>query len=137
MAELKVVNKPANVPTLTLAKPQVQPSLKVTTAQPSQQIASVGTIDNQQPVTQKMSLQQFAQTIKDKYPQYASVDDTELAQKVLAKYPQYQSKVDVPTPEAPPDTTGDRSKGFFGRLGDDLKKRYSNLQESNQLVKDE
>lgn len=40
---------------------------------------------------------EFAQTIKQKYPQYASIPDADLADKVLAKYPQYQSDI---TPDA-------------------------------------
>lgn len=46
---------------------------------------------------------QFAESIKKKYPQYAGVDNATLTQKMLAKYPQYQSKVTTaPTaPQAP------------------------------------
>lgn len=40
-----------------------------------------------------MTPQQFAQSIKAKYPQYQNVDDVELAQKMVAKYPQYASQV--------------------------------------------
>lgn len=41
-----------------------------------------------------MTIQEFGQTIKYKYPQYKNVDDTQLAQTMLKKYPEYQSKVD-------------------------------------------
>lgn len=40
-----------------------------------------------------MTTLEFAQRIKSKYPQYASVNDDELAQKMLTKYPQYQSQI--------------------------------------------
>jgi hypothetical protein len=38
---------------------------------------------------------QFAQSIKAKYPQYANVDNNTLTQKMLAKYPQYATRVQV------------------------------------------
>ncbi len=41
-----------------------------------------------------MNLQEFGQSVKTKYPQYTSIDDTELANKVLEKYPQYQRAID-------------------------------------------
>lgn len=40
-----------------------------------------------------MSPQEFAQSIKAKYPQYKDKDDVELAKAMVAKYPQYSSKV--------------------------------------------
>lgn len=40
-----------------------------------------------------MTPQEFAASIKAKYPQYASIDDNELTQRMLSKYPQYQSVV--------------------------------------------
>lgn len=43
----------------------------------------------------KMSVQDFAAKIKEKYPSYASVGDSDLVQKIVAKYPQYQSQVDL------------------------------------------
>lgn len=44
---------------------------------------------------------QFAQTIKQKYPQYKDVDDSQLADMVISKYPQYQSRLNETTQEAP------------------------------------
>lgn len=41
-----------------------------------------------------MNPQDFAQKIKNKYPQYKDVDDIELARKIVQKYPQYSSQVD-------------------------------------------
>ena len=43
---------------------------------------------------EKISAQQFAQSIKAKYPQYKDVDDNVLAEKMIAKYPQYAEKVE-------------------------------------------
>ncbi len=42
---------------------------------------------------QLLTPEQFAQSIKAKYPDYASVPDAELAAKMLEKYPEYRSKV--------------------------------------------
>jgi len=41
-----------------------------------------------------MTLKEFGQKVKSKYPQYQDMDDEEVGQKVLAKYPQYQSQID-------------------------------------------
>lgn len=43
-----------------------------------------------------MNPDQFAETIKAKYPQYQNVDNATLTQKIIAKYPQYASKVQMP-----------------------------------------
>ena len=43
----------------------------------------------------KYSTQEFAQIIKQKYPQYADVEDSALVSKILEKYPQYSSSVDL------------------------------------------
>ncbi len=48
--------------------------------------------------TQKLTLDQFAQQIKAKYPAYQSVDNATLTQKMLAKYPVYVDKVDLGGP---------------------------------------
>lgn len=153
MATLKVTSQPANQPTLVptvrqatpqplagvastpvqprlasqvASQPASQPTLAPTVAStPSMQpaITSVGTADNQRPVTPKLSLAEFAQTIKKKYPQYQNVDDTELATKILEKYPEYKSKVIVPEAPTPADSGNlftDIVEGFakpFARLG--------------------
>ena len=51
-----------------------------------------------------MNYTQFAQRIKNKYPQYQDIDDLELANKVISKYPQYQQVVEFDTTsiEQPP-----------------------------------
>lgn len=48
----------------------------------------------------KLSSDQFAQSIKAKYPAYKAVDNAVLTQKMLAKYPQYSAKVNF-TPATP------------------------------------
>lgn len=49
-----------------------------------------------------MTLEQFGQKIKAKYPQYSSLSDTDVANKVIAKYPQYKSSViETPPTENP------------------------------------
>jgi GNAT superfamily N-acetyltransferase len=42
----------------------------------------------------KKSVQEFAQAIKAKYPQYKDIDDYTLAKKIVAKYPQYADAVE-------------------------------------------
>lgn len=44
---------------------------------------------------EKMTWQEFAQSIKRKYPDYAEVDDKDLAERMLAKFPDYQEAVDT------------------------------------------
>jgi hypothetical protein len=129
MAGLQVVSAPQNQPVLN-SKVQSQPvnqpafSPRVVTrptqpafnpqvqSQPQNQprITSIGTAAEQRPYTQKLSLDEFAQTIKQKYPEYADRDNATLAQAMLAKYPQYQDKVYMPQP---PQQEGERGiKGF-------------------------
>lgn len=50
-----------------------------------------------------MSLAQFGQTIKAKYPDYASIPDEEIGRRMLTKYPEYADRVDqgTPQPESP------------------------------------
>jgi len=56
------------------------------------------------------TLEQFGQTIKAKYPQYADLSDTDLAQRVIKKYPQYQSQIDD-SPQIQQEEFG----GFFNK----------------------
>lgn len=44
---------------------------------------------------EKKTVQEFAESIKNKYPQYAEMDDIELTEKILAKYPQYKDMVEL------------------------------------------
>lgn len=55
------------------------------------------------------TLEQFGQTIKAKYPQYANLPDTDVAQRVIEKYPQYQSQITTEQPQQ----LEEKSGGFF------------------------
>lgn len=46
-----------------------------------------------------MDYNEFAERVKEKYPQYNNIDNYELAQKVVAKYPVYKDKVSFETPK--------------------------------------
>lgn len=50
---------------------------------------------------QQMSSDQFAESVKAKYPQYKNIDNTTLTQKMIAKFPQYKSRVSMAAPPAP------------------------------------
>ena len=41
----------------------------------------------------QLTLEEFGQNIKAKYPEYARFSDTDIANRVLAKYPQYKSSI--------------------------------------------
>ena len=74
----------------------------------------------------QMTLQQFGQKIKAKYPEYNSFSDEDIANKVIAKYPQYKDQItSTPPPPAtspsaaqPPQPTGVRDTilNFFRPL---------------------
>jgi len=55
----------------------------------------------------KLTVDQFAQKIKAKYPQYKDVNDSVLVEKIIAKHPEYKERVNVqqtqtaPTSEMP------------------------------------
>lgn len=44
---------------------------------------------------EKMTIEQFGVTIKQKYPAYSSYSDAEVGQKMIVKYPQYKDKIKV------------------------------------------
>lgn len=48
-----------------------------------------------------MTLDEFGQHIKSKYPEYNDLDNTDLANKVLTKYPEYKDMVDSSANSAP------------------------------------
>jgi len=72
-----------------------------------------------------MDKQQFAQQIKQKYPQYASINDDVLVDSILKKYPQYQSKIKEPV--------GSETAQDFLNVGQDIlqsaTKRAENISE--------
>ena len=47
-----------------------------------------------------MTIEQFGQEVKKKYPQYQDVPDAELGQQVIEKYPQYQRALSVDKPSS-------------------------------------
>lgn len=53
-----------------------------------------------------MTIEEFGQTIKQKYPQYSDIADAELGEKMLTKYPQYQDLVKQ-------DVAGEKVGGFL------------------------
>ena len=67
-----------------------------------------------------MTITEFGQSIKQKYPQYQDIGDDELGQKMLAKYPQYSDMVDKNSsvPIATPPATPQPQKTFAQKAGD-------------------
>jgi len=62
-----------------------------------------------------MTIEQFGQTIKAKYPQYQSMNDADVGQKVLDKYPQYQSQIDNNTPVVPKENILDKAANAINK----------------------
>lgn len=65
-----------------------------------------------------MNYNEFAEKIKEKYPEYKDFDNKELSQKIIAKYPEYESKVtfdDIETKKTNP--VADFGKGVVQGLG--------------------
>lgn len=79
-----------------------QPQIPQPTAQPEMQQAAG---------PQKISVDDFAQKIKDKYPDYAEIDNVELTNKMIAKYPEYADKVEMNIQEPQRETFGQQLKG--------------------------
>lgn len=46
----------------------------------------------------KLTIEQFAQKVKAKYPEYKDVNDSVLVEKMVAKYPEYKDRVSYSTP---------------------------------------
>ena len=49
----------------------------------------------------KYSVQEFAELIKTKYPDYAEMDDLELTKSIVSKYPEYETQIDFETDTEP------------------------------------
>ncbi len=60
----------------------------------------------------KLTTDEFAESVKTKYPQYKDVDNATLTTKMLEKYPQYSEKVETGTP-----TVSEPKKGIIGKIG--------------------
>lgn len=73
-----------------------------------------------------MNIAEFGQTIKQKYPQYANIDDAELGKKVLEKHPEYSDRITVENPDA---THGviDAFKKGFQNAGESIKQSGEEL----------
>ncbi len=96
----RVLTAPAQAPTLApkvITQPQ-QPVLNAQVqTQPQQgKIASTGTADNQQPYTQKLSVDEFAQLVKSKFPEYENQDNATLVKAILDRHPEYSDRIYVP-----------------------------------------
>ena len=65
-----------------------------------------------------ITLKELGKKTKLKYPEYQNIDDVELGRKIAEKYPEYQSSLSDYKPQ---------NKGFFGRVGEDLKKRAGDV----------
>ena len=44
---------------------------------------------------QLLSIDEFAEKIKSKYPEYQDMDNLELSTKIIEKYPEYADQVDL------------------------------------------
>lgn len=53
----------------------------------------------------KVSIEKFAQSVKQQYPAYKDINDTLLTQKILEQYPQYKKMVDFSPPQPTPTET--------------------------------
>lgn len=76
------------------------PQPQIVVNKPGQQQKALPTIQVKRP-DGKMSVQQFGQQIKTKFPQYQDRDDSQLGEAFLAKYPQYSNSVAIPQAPVP------------------------------------
>lgn len=66
---------------------------------------------------------EFSKQIKEKYPEYANIDDEKLAKAMVEKYPVYKEQVSF----KPSEPVRPRSKGLFSPMtNDDIKEYYQN-----------
>jgi hypothetical protein len=79
-----------------ITKPGFDPNAPYQTVLKFDPNAPYSRADDGQGSPQQMTLEQFGQRIKSKYPQYANLSDVDIAAKVLAKYPQYISVIASP-----------------------------------------
>lgn len=93
------VNAPSaiqNIVSQAQKSPQLQQSFQQAFAPQPKQTQVQQPTEMQQPSTGKLSVDDFAQKIKTKYPEYDKVDNTELTQKMIEKYPEYRDKIELP-----------------------------------------
>ena len=76
--------------------------------------------------TKQLTIEQFGQTIKAKYPAYSSKGDAEVGQAMLKKYPQYQSRI-MQGPKTTASLVEPKEPGYFSRVGGEYKKAGENI----------
>lgn len=76
------------------------------------------------------SIEEFGRKLKEKYPQYGSIDDRELGLKMLEKHPEYKDRVFDTDPDTQAKIAGvnTETRGVF----DAVKKGFSNIKEGIQ-----
>ena len=74
--------------------------------------------------TAKMTLAQFGQAVKARFPVYETQDDEELAKKVLEKYPVYAEKIAAP----------EEQPGFWKGLGRAIVEPFARIGASAKMV---
>jgi len=77
---------------------------------------------------EKLSIEQFGATIKEKYPQYSGLSDAEIGAKTLARYPEYSSR--VATPELEKTGFVQDIKGIGTGIKESFNKRKEGIGES-------
>ena len=63
-----------------------------------------------------MNYIEFAQNIKNKYPQYENIDDVELANKIIKKYPQYESQVTFDNIQPPVEEQSEQKQTLVDKI---------------------
>jgi len=76
------------------------------------------------------SVQDFAKRIKEKYPNYANLDDLELSRRIVSKYPQYKDKVNLPP------VTGEDISKIAHQFGLTITSGKRSSQEQKKLIKE-
>lgn len=132
----KVLSSPTQglQPPLRVAPTPPPQQIQVQPIAPQPEITSVGTATEQQPYDRlKSAVATLDPTKKQELSAILARGmerglNQEQMRQVASAY------IDQNKPEPVQELPPDRSKGFFGRLGDDLKQRWENLGESSQLV---
>src|SRR6478736_10471584 len=83
----------------------------------------------------KLTIEQFAKKVKDKYPQYKDVDDSVLVEKMVTKYPEYKEKINYSTPSTQPKPQSQEFKPATDWLN--IQQGYQPLDKSNVVPIDD
>jgi hypothetical protein len=62
-----------------------------------------------------MTIEEFGQQVKAKYPQYQTYSDAEIGQKMVEKYPQYQQQITQPS-QAPAQSNYQQKRGVLQKV---------------------